>query len=138
MKKEEILLKSEFKTKSEEHFQIKLSDNNIGCVEILFDGKNYWLNKIELQTDYIKTKSKFGSQTISLIIKEYSNLKISLSSRISHNTSTIKNDSRYLSIAGFNLVKSCFRNGILKKSNFDFPYDTCELYKGFSFLEDNV
>ena len=138
MKKTEIQLKSEFKTKSEEHFQINLDDNNIGCVKILFDGKNYWLNKIELQTDYIKTKKKYGTKTISLLVKEYPSLKISLSSRISHNTSVIKDDSRYLSTGGFNLMKSCFRDGILLESNFDLPYDICELYKDFNFLDNPV
>ncbi len=138
MKKEEILLKSEFKTKSKKYFQIKLADNVIGYVQILFDGKNYWLNKIELQANYIKTKNKYGTKTISHIIKEYPELKISLSSRISHNTSVIKDDLRYLSSGGFNLVKSCFRNGILLESNFDLPYDICELYKDFRFLENPV
>lgn len=143
MKKTEVTLKSTFKTRSEEHFEILINNKNIGNVWLLFYRGNYWLNNISIDEEYRNQKgkkrnNKFGTKTIKFISQKYNPFKISLSSEFFHNHSHIDGDRRGLKEPGFNLAKSCYREGILLKSNFDYPGDICYFYKEDSFLDNPV
>ncbi|MDX9932126.1 MAG: hypothetical protein RB294_06045 [Bacteroidales bacterium] len=107
----------------------------IGTVQILAESGINWLNYIILEDDC--HDKEYGIAIIKHLLVEFDSFRISLSSKTAHNhKSKINNDIRYLTRAGFNLVKKCFERNILNKKHFGFPFDeVLDLYLDDKFLE---
>ncbi|MBN8694576.1 MAG: hypothetical protein J0L69_15385 [Bacteroidetes bacterium] len=117
----------------------KNGSEKVGEVELWKDDK-YWINKIEVSPDLRGLKDRhYGTEIIQYLLEHYKPLRISLSSKPAHYTTIRDNgDTRCLTWDGFGFFKACFKNGILHKNNFEFPFEDILMeYKTDRFLDNS-
>ena len=121
-------------------FNIVDLDKNaeVGKLELVKVDEAYWLNQITIFHHLVGIG--YGKATITKILSEYSPFRISLSDRSGHNNNkSIKyTDTRYLSMDGIYLAKSCFEKAILNREHFllPFPKKSFSLYGEYDFLNN--
>ncbi len=102
-------------------FDSEINDE-VGNVELIFIESTYWLSQISVHTEYLD--KDYGKEIIRFLKLKYKPFKVSLSDRSEHNKNASANfiDSRYLTLDGVHLMKSCFEKAILSRSDFAYPF----------------
>lgn len=101
----------------------KNGNYKIATVELFVNDK-YWLNKIQVEYDCLR--KHYGTAILEYLIENYKPFRISLSNKNAHNHGILR-DTRCLTFEGFQLVKKCFQDDILKREHFEFPYSDISL-----------